>query len=192
MVMPSSGPISMAQAHAEFGRGYSLSAYYGCAPGVPTSGIISLSDLYGKSNIPSFQFWKIYNIVTSGNYNTPTINEVEFRTVAGGADYTDTCVDCSTINSSSGGVGRTTITDNQLITGLSFWGAPAFFTIRLTAAAPIRQIALCGLGASGQTASFKVGAANTQAELTGANNGTLMGSFSGVPWTSNSFTTVNL
>jgi len=47
--MPSSFPISMSQAKAEFNKGNNLRAYLGCAPGVPTSGTIKLSDLLGKS-----------------------------------------------------------------------------------------------------------------------------------------------
>jgi hypothetical protein len=52
MALPSSGPISMQQIMAEFGRSgaTSLSSLYGAASGVPTSGLISLSHFYGKSN----------------------------------------------------------------------------------------------------------------------------------------------
>ena len=46
--LPSSGPITMGQIRGEFGRGNSLSGYYGAASGIPTSGRISFSDFYGK------------------------------------------------------------------------------------------------------------------------------------------------
>lgn len=51
MVLQSSGPISIGDVAAEFGGAapHSLSEYYGVAPGIPTSGIISLSDFYGAS-----------------------------------------------------------------------------------------------------------------------------------------------
>ena len=51
MTLPLSGLISLADIAAEFGGTppYSLSDYYGVAPGVPTSGTISFSDFYGKS-----------------------------------------------------------------------------------------------------------------------------------------------
>lgn len=87
MVMPSSGPISMAQAHAEFGLGYSLHAYYGCDSGVPTSGAITLGHLYGKKKRASYTNFALV-------LNTPytpcpyfTIGEIEFRETAGGAKF---------------------------------------------------------------------------------------------------------
>ena len=49
MATPSSPPISMSQVKAEFNLGNNLRAYLGCAPGVPTSGSIKLTDLLGKS-----------------------------------------------------------------------------------------------------------------------------------------------
>lgn len=53
MALQTSGPISLANIQAEFGGSnpISLSEYYGAASGVPTSGTISLSNFYGKSNV---------------------------------------------------------------------------------------------------------------------------------------------
>ena len=78
MVMPSSGPISMAQAHAEFGLGYSLSAYYGCDVGVPTSGAISLWHLYGKT--AGFSFYRMDAISAFSNVGA---YEIEFIDIFG-------------------------------------------------------------------------------------------------------------
>lgn len=68
MALPSSGPLSMAQIATEFGGAvpHSLSEYYGAAAGVPTSGQISISDFYGKSNIVATRV-----TVTQGVSNNP-------------------------------------------------------------------------------------------------------------------------
>lgn len=81
MVMPSSGPISMAQAHAEFGLGYNLNAYYGCDSGVPTSGAISLGHLYGKRKRPAFNNYCLVMNTQSfaAGYFYPA--EIEFREI---------------------------------------------------------------------------------------------------------------
>ena len=65
MAMPSSGPISMAQAHAEFGLGYNIAAFRGCDLGVPTSGAISLWHLYGK--VSGFACYRLDTLVTPGS-----------------------------------------------------------------------------------------------------------------------------
>lgn len=49
MALPNNPPISLNQIAAEFGTAPSLFANYGVAPGVPTSGPISLYDFLGKS-----------------------------------------------------------------------------------------------------------------------------------------------
>ncbi|MFA9284023.1 hypothetical protein ACCQ08_04530 [Comamonas sp. SY3] len=88
MVMPSSGPISMPQAHAEFGLGYSLSAYYGCDSGVPTSGAITLGHLYGKGYKP-YRYWELmFDSLLPGNHVTPQLYELELHEAFGGADIT--------------------------------------------------------------------------------------------------------
>jgi hypothetical protein len=46
---PSSGQLSMGAIHDVFGLGYTLSSYYGAAPGVPASGQLKITDLYGKA-----------------------------------------------------------------------------------------------------------------------------------------------
>jgi len=52
MALPSSGPISLLQIALEYGGAapYPLTRYYGVAPGIPTSGAISLFQFLGKSN----------------------------------------------------------------------------------------------------------------------------------------------
>lgn len=54
MTLPASGRISISEIAAEFGgtAPHSLTEYYGAASGVPVSGIISLSDFYGKAITP--------------------------------------------------------------------------------------------------------------------------------------------
>ncbi|GAB2806422.1 hypothetical protein GCM10027276_03870 [Comamonas piscis] len=83
MVMPSSGPISMAQAHAEFGLGYNLNAYYGCDSGVPISGAISLANLYGKQKRVAYPAYRLKFQSATESYIR--IAEIELREVAGGA-----------------------------------------------------------------------------------------------------------
>jgi len=53
MALQSSGAISIGDIAGEFGGStpHSLSEYYGVASGVPSSGAISISNFYGKSNI---------------------------------------------------------------------------------------------------------------------------------------------
>lgn len=53
MALQSSGAISIGDIAGEFGGStpHSLSEYYGVASGVPSSGTISISNFYGKSNI---------------------------------------------------------------------------------------------------------------------------------------------
>lgn len=87
MVMPSSGPISMAQAHAEFGLGYNLNAYYGCDAGVPTSGAISLGHLYGKKKRPSYNNYCLVFNNTSVGASYFAISEIEFRESVGGPKF---------------------------------------------------------------------------------------------------------
>ena len=85
--MPSSGPISMQQAHAEFGLGYNLSAYYGCDAGVPTSGAISLSNLYGKRKRTAYNYFCIVMNNQSIGASHFSIAEIEFRETVGGVKF---------------------------------------------------------------------------------------------------------
>lgn len=57
MATPSSPPIRMSQVKAEFNKGNRLRQYLGCAPGVPSSGTIKLTDLLGKD---AFQYYMAY------------------------------------------------------------------------------------------------------------------------------------
>jgi len=52
MPLQSSGPISLSDIAQEFDNGspYSLSEFYGVAPGIPSSGTIRMSHFYGASN----------------------------------------------------------------------------------------------------------------------------------------------
>ena len=51
MPLPSSGILKLSQIAAEFGGAapHALSEYYGAASGIPTSGLLKLSDFYGAS-----------------------------------------------------------------------------------------------------------------------------------------------
>ena len=60
MALPPSGEITLNQIKAEFGRGDNLTAYYGAAPGVPTSGEIKLTDFYGKKR-PDYHYGYPYS-----------------------------------------------------------------------------------------------------------------------------------
>ncbi|MEJ5151248.1 hypothetical protein [Comamonas sp. MYb396] len=73
----------MAQAHAEFGLGYNLNAYYGCDSGVPTSGAISLANLYGKQKRVAYPAYRL--AFQSGGDFSIRIAEIELREVPGGA-----------------------------------------------------------------------------------------------------------
>ena len=77
MALPSSGAISIAQIAGEFGgtAPHSLSEFYGVASGIPTSGTISLSHFYGKSNAFTFTLSantaqpNIRSLATSAGWN---------------------------------------------------------------------------------------------------------------------------
>ncbi|WP_312531297.1 hypothetical protein [Comamonas sp.] len=77
----------MAQAHAEFGLGYSLHAYYGCDSGVPTSGAITLGHLYGKKKRTAYtNFALIFNDPWTPNTYF-VFGEIEFRETPGGVKF---------------------------------------------------------------------------------------------------------
>ena len=50
--LPGSGTIKLSEIKTEFGRGNNLRDYYGVASGIPSSGIIKVTDFYGKSSGP--------------------------------------------------------------------------------------------------------------------------------------------
>ena len=72
MALPSSGPLSMSQIQGEFGGSnpISLSEYYGEAPGIPSSGTISIDDFYGKSSFVAAGFLSstTWTVPFTGNY----------------------------------------------------------------------------------------------------------------------------
>ena len=110
MVMPSSGPISIAQAHAEWGLGYNIAAYRGCSPGVPTSGPISLASLYGKKK-QNYRFWRIFVESTRSATVSVQIRDLQFRGSIGGPSLT------------SGGSASTNIGASNYFTGFEPWRA---------------------------------------------------------------------
>lgn len=65
MPLPSSGAISLLDVATEFGgtSPHALNEYYAAAAGVPASGVISLSDFYGKANQVVF---RIYPALSAG------------------------------------------------------------------------------------------------------------------------------
>lgn len=88
MTLPSSGPISLQQIQAEFGGNapIAITEYYGVAPGVPTSGPISLADFYGKSATPLYAFTPVYpnsgnGTATAGNGMPIDYTPAEYGTV---------------------------------------------------------------------------------------------------------------
>ena len=78
MPLPSSGPITLGQVASEFGISASLAACYGIAPGVPTSGVISLANLHGKA-LPVGQI-----VLSSGTWTVPSgVSKVSMVTIGG-------------------------------------------------------------------------------------------------------------
>ena len=52
MALPSTGPLTLSQIAAEFGKANNLGALYGVTAGIPSSGSISMGMFYGKSAGP--------------------------------------------------------------------------------------------------------------------------------------------
>ena len=50
--LPNSGTIKLSQIKTEFNKGNNLTAYYGVVSGIPSSGIIKVTDFYGKEKPP--------------------------------------------------------------------------------------------------------------------------------------------
>jgi hypothetical protein len=73
MVLPSSGnSISILQIATEFGGAapHALSEYYGVTTGIPVSGLIRISDFYGKSNNPNPPTWQTGTTLASRTINS--------------------------------------------------------------------------------------------------------------------------
>lgn len=181
MVMPSSGPISMAQAHAEFGLGYSLNAYYGCDAGVPTSGAISLGHLYGKKKTPKYQYYKLYLLksIYAGSY-APGIAEIELRATPGGPDLIAGVV----ATTSPSGIPNAYAADNSTSTvweGDSSSTSTQFISLRLDSQQAIKQIALYIPGFFTSIGAFRLYASNAPVnDLYSANaigNGVVLGDY---------------
>ena len=78
MTLSTSGAISLAQMHAEFGLGYSFASYRGKGS-VPASGTVYFSQMYGASNVS----WKSqYNGAAKGG---PTTAQYGFVAPTGGS-----------------------------------------------------------------------------------------------------------
>lgn len=78
MPLPSSGPITLGQVASEFGISASLAACYGIAPGVPTSGVISLANLHGKAMAVG------QIVLSSGTWTVPSgVSKVSMVTIGG-------------------------------------------------------------------------------------------------------------
>ncbi|MEY2250372.1 hypothetical protein [Comamonas sediminis] len=132
----------MAQAHAEFGLGYSLNAYYGCDAGVPTSGAITLGHLYGKKKMPKYQYYKLFylNSIYAGSY-APGVAEIELRATPGGPDLITGVVG----SSSPSGIPNAYAADNSTSTiweGDSSSTTSQFISLQLGSQQAIKQIAL--------------------------------------------------
>lgn len=88
-MLPSSGQLSFSQVIAEFNNpaARSMNQYYGVAPGVPTSGQLSLSHFYGKA-YKYYRWWRLWINNTESNTTSTMIVEWELREFVGGADLT--------------------------------------------------------------------------------------------------------
>ena len=73
MALQGSGPISLLDVATEFGGAapHSINEYYGRAPGIPASGVIALSDFYGKANEVTL---RIYPSAYGGQSSTDLAN----------------------------------------------------------------------------------------------------------------------
>lgn len=137
MALPSSGPISLNQINAEFGRGTNLNAYRGAPfwlPGSATTfylpaGLISLSDFYGKLGAsPVVPGSTTYSNPGAHSFSVPLFNSIRIEVYGGGggAAYYDRG------NQAAGGNGGTstaTITQGTLTAtggqGGFLWGGPS-------------------------------------------------------------------
>ena len=76
MALQTSGPISLSDIAGEFGgnQPHKLSEYYDADSGVPSSGTISFSDFYGKSDFNVYLGLSPSTVNVSSFYNTVTID----------------------------------------------------------------------------------------------------------------------
>lgn len=83
MTLPSSGPLSIQQIADESGRARNMAAFYGAFSGIPTSGQISISQFYGKSNSGEQIF------TASGTFTVPVgVTSICFVAVGAGGPGT--------------------------------------------------------------------------------------------------------
>ena len=136
MTTPASGEISIQDIVDEFGgtAPHALSEYYG-AGGVPSSGELTLSDFYGRSNaqyvtatggtITTSGDYKIHTFTTTGNtqvfsvYSAPANFQIEYLVVGGGGG--------GGMDMGGGGGGGGVLSGTANIT------APAFFQVNVGA-----------------------------------------------------------
>ena len=182
MVMPSSGPISMAQAHAEFGLGYSLSAYYGCDVGVPTSGPISLGHLYGKKKRTPYMFYRIHYFIYGGE--NPRIAELELKSFDGGSDLIPTNAPIHFYQLAAGshaGAIDNDLTSPTVLTA----GVNSYFYVGLSGAAVVRQMTWYPDNAAPNNFSgFDIYGANSVNDVSYGSNLTLLAQLRNLPMNS--------
>ena len=100
MTLPASGQLSLSDIQGEFGGSNPIliSEYYGAAPGVPSSGQISIADFYGTSNTYDVEYLLVagggtnryngYNPWVGGGGAGGTIDST--ATITPGSNYTVT------------------------------------------------------------------------------------------------------
>ena len=104
--LPSSGPLSMSDIQGEFdgSNPISLSEYYGAAPGVPSSGTISIGDFYGKSSERVLSNLGDYQTFAAKTQSAPTWISSTGRTIDASANWQawETKLDWNVYNNSTG------------------------------------------------------------------------------------------
>jgi len=89
MALQSSGAISLSNVGVTFGQSFrNLGALYSVAAGVPSTGTISLSNMYGKNaSTPSISSISTSNVSTNSSSQSGTINLTSFITDVYGAPF---------------------------------------------------------------------------------------------------------